>query len=445
MRPVCFMIMPYGERDTNVTADVGPPKVDFDALWSDVYEPVIQALGYQPVRADQDLGAVIIKDMIERLTLADLVLADITIANANVYYEVGVRHASAASGCVLLSAKWSKPVFDLAQIRHLQFALPSKKLTEPEAETLRKELVDAIGSHKNAPSPIYDLMPGYPPPKMSGASSFEQLVKSITDFQGQLKAARSIANKDEKKAKVRQLVLDYISSGTIISSLALELLPVVRDAAGWPDVLEYIARLPKELRDTPFVQEQYALAVSKTGNDQEAIAALRSLIDLRGESSERRGLLGGRFKKMYNKAVAAGQDDEAAQYLDEAIDHYTRGMYLDLNDFYSPSNLSRLLRTRGAEGDEQLAVTAAEVTRAGCERKLKLDPDDPWVGQTLLGQAADAQDLPTVKKLVSDIKRKRYPNWQIDTTGADLKMSISFIRDPDLRAQFEAALAPLNA
>ena len=35
----------------------------------------------------------IIRDMIERLALSDMVLADVSIPNANVFYEVGVRHA----------------------------------------------------------------------------------------------------------------------------------------------------------------------------------------------------------------------------------------------------------------------------------------------------------------------------------------------------------------
>jgi hypothetical protein len=58
------------------------------------------------VRADQDTGALIITQMIERLYFADLVLADMTIPNGNVYYEVGVRHAAKEIGCVLLAADW---------------------------------------------------------------------------------------------------------------------------------------------------------------------------------------------------------------------------------------------------------------------------------------------------------------------------------------------------
>ena len=98
------MIMPYGRRPTQAEAGHGPAEIDFNALWDRGYVPVIQALGYHPVRADQDTGALVITQMLERLYFADLVLADMTIANVNVYYEVGIRHAAKEKGCVLLAA-----------------------------------------------------------------------------------------------------------------------------------------------------------------------------------------------------------------------------------------------------------------------------------------------------------------------------------------------------
>ena len=114
------MIMPYGKKATQ--ADQGVAAVDFDALWDRAYAPVIKQLGYDPVRADQDQGVLIITQMIERLYFADLVLAEVTIPNGNVYYEVGVRHAAREKGCVLLAADWSKQLFDVAQMRTIRLS-----------------------------------------------------------------------------------------------------------------------------------------------------------------------------------------------------------------------------------------------------------------------------------------------------------------------------------
>ena len=86
--------MPYGRRATQAEAGRGPAEIDFNALWDRGYVPTIKALGYEPVRADQDTGGLIVSQMLERLYFADLVLADMTIPNGNVYYEVGIRHAA---------------------------------------------------------------------------------------------------------------------------------------------------------------------------------------------------------------------------------------------------------------------------------------------------------------------------------------------------------------
>jgi hypothetical protein len=122
-RPLCFMIMPYGRKATQAEAGHGPTEIDFNALWGCGYVPVIKALGYEPVRADQDTGALIISQMLERLYFADLVLADMTIPNGNVYYEVGIRHAAKETGCALFAADWSRRLFDVAQMRTITYPL----------------------------------------------------------------------------------------------------------------------------------------------------------------------------------------------------------------------------------------------------------------------------------------------------------------------------------
>ena len=144
--PVCFMIMPYGRKDTQVEAGRGPAEIDFNALWDHGYVPVIKALGYEPVRADQDSGGLIIGQMLERLYFADLVLADMTIPNGNVYYEVGIRHASKKTGCVLLAADWSKQLFDVVQMRTIRYPLAEGNVLEATASAFQDAIKGGIRS-----------------------------------------------------------------------------------------------------------------------------------------------------------------------------------------------------------------------------------------------------------------------------------------------------------
>ncbi len=96
-RPICFMIMPYSTKPTGAPPGA-PDKVNFDRLWEGALRPAIDQAGYEPVRANEDIGALIINEMIERLAISDLVLADVSIPNGNVYYEVGIRHAAKRQG-----------------------------------------------------------------------------------------------------------------------------------------------------------------------------------------------------------------------------------------------------------------------------------------------------------------------------------------------------------
>ena len=112
LKKIAFVAMPFRKKATGLPPGKGPSIVDFDALWEKAIFPALSDLDYLPIRADNQTGSVIIKDMLNQLVHADLVIADISIANANVYYETGVRHAARRHGCILISAEWASPLFD---------------------------------------------------------------------------------------------------------------------------------------------------------------------------------------------------------------------------------------------------------------------------------------------------------------------------------------------
>jgi hypothetical protein len=103
LRPIAFMVMPFRKRTVTNAPEGDPKEVDFDALWDRAFRPALEQLGYLAVRADMESGSLIIKDMLERLAFADLVLADLTLPNGNVYYEIGIRHVAKKTNCVLIS------------------------------------------------------------------------------------------------------------------------------------------------------------------------------------------------------------------------------------------------------------------------------------------------------------------------------------------------------
>jgi hypothetical protein len=72
------------------------------------------------------------------------VLADVSIPNGNVYYEVGIRHAAQRQGCVMTAATWSKPLFDIDQMRQIRYPLPNESISVETAAEIINIIETAI-------------------------------------------------------------------------------------------------------------------------------------------------------------------------------------------------------------------------------------------------------------------------------------------------------------
>src|SRR4051812_19513123 len=191
-RPICFMIMPYGMKPTSARdGGEAPDRVDFDHLWEAALRPAISNAGYEPVRANEDVGALIITEMIERLAISDLVLADVSIPNGNVYYEVGIRHAAQRQGCIMTSASWAKPLFDIDQMRQIRYPLPTQSISDEVAAEIIGIVESAIPAMSSGESPFYQVFPKYPELEPSRSTAFRKSLEELSRFQAEIIAARS--------------------------------------------------------------------------------------------------------------------------------------------------------------------------------------------------------------------------------------------------------------
>jgi len=88
-----FVAMPFG----NKPGPDGEP-VDFNRVYHELIRPALEAANLSPLRADKEERAGDIRtDMFQELLLADLVVADLTIDNPNVWYALGVALAESCS------------------------------------------------------------------------------------------------------------------------------------------------------------------------------------------------------------------------------------------------------------------------------------------------------------------------------------------------------------
>lgn len=436
-RPVCFVVMPFGERQVAVPSPDAPAKLNFDALWDKALRPALEDLGYLAIRADIEMGTVIVKDMLERLALAELVLADMTLPNGNVYYEVGLRHVAKQTHCVLIAAEWSNQLFDVDQIRTQRYPLSDGTVPDEQAEVIRKQLVQVIPKVKDALTPFYELVRS-----KKESTVFREQIETISVFQAEVRAVRLGEDMTGRKTKVAELVSTFKGSSLDLPEVAFELLTLVRDILGWEALVDYVETLPRILRERPFTKEQVLLAKSKIGDHQMAIEGLKELVKLEGEAPERSGLMGGRYKRLWraarDKRLESGETEpglEECGYLDAAIEHYTRGMQLDLNAYYCASNLPALLGMRESDGDAvEAAFLDKHIVRA-TTRAIERGEDDGWAKPTLLGAAFRAQDVALVRKLAIEVARQGPAAWELESTLDDIDDTIEHIKEGDSKAQ----------
>lgn len=436
---VCFMVMPFGKKLTKAGTDTVPAEIDFDLLWDKVYRPMIlEDLQFTPIRADQDAGSLIIQSMIERLVISDLVIADMTLPNGNVYYEVGVRHAAQRLGCVLVAADWSRPLFDVGQMRRVTFPLTEGSISDETAAALRKGLVAGVKALIEHTGPVFQALPGYPDHiEKEQLESFREVAGELADFQAKVGVARGLP-RETAAGVITTLIEQYKGYAMAAPSMALDLVHLLRDGLNLNQGLEFINGLPKRVRQLPAIREQRALMLAKSGQPTQAIVELEALIRSEGDTSERSGLLGGRYKALYDQCF---EEEEKVSFLSKAIAGYERAMALDLNDYFPSSNLPRLYRARKLEGDEQKASAAANLAQVACARAHKRNPGDPWVALTRLGAAFDAGDVASADKLLAELREAPPSPFHLKSTLPDLRRSLLQNDDPQTSGALAARLA----
>ena len=162
--PLCFVLMPFGQKP-----DVGGAMIDFDAVYKTLIRPAIEAAGMIPIRADEEqTGGIIHRAMFERLILCEFAVADLTTANANVFYEVGVRHAVRPGAPCSVFAEGSRLPFDLGLLRAVPYKLSANGVPDRVDETVQafagrlRAIRESIRLNPKAASdsPVFTLVEG---------------------------------------------------------------------------------------------------------------------------------------------------------------------------------------------------------------------------------------------------------------------------------------------
>jgi tetratricopeptide (TPR) repeat protein len=414
--PLCFVLMPFGKKSSNAGL-----MIDFDAIYQDLIAPAINESELATLRADEEMtGGIIHKPMFERLILCEYTVADLTTANANVFYELGVRHAVRPWSTVLLFAKDSGQLpFDVAPLRAMAYQLTAEGKTADVGIT-KMELVKRLKEAKEAQSsaidsPIFQLVEGFPEIDHTKTDVFRDRVQYSAKIKEQIAASRN-----QGKAALLNLEKQLGDINNLESGVVIDLFLSYRAVKAWAEMVSSVKKMSPALANTVMVQEQLALALNRDKKGEEAEKVLLDLLKRRGPSSETFGILGRVYKDRWETSYKDGDELLAAGLLDQAIEAYVHGFEADWRDAYPGVNAVTLMELK--EPPDPRRTKIIPVVEYAVDRRIATGKPDYWDYATRLELAVLAKDKDTAMKSVSSALALLREPWEAETTIRNLRL-----------------------
>jgi len=384
MKPRVFVVMPFGTRTSDTGGEVPRPEaqVDFDRVYDLLLKPAIELAGCEPFRADEEQGAGDIRtDMFFELVTADFVLADVSVFNPNVFYELGVRHGVTPRGTILVSGGWRPAPFDIAPDRRFSYdgrlfevkegtPEPEKKLLHAEARRLGEELARIIASDRErTSSPVFGALPGLKPADWNGienarARYFNVVIDEMT-------RRVQVARADGLPGDIMTLAAEA-PTRFHEKRLLLEAARGLMDLRRFDAAREQLDALLRLDPDNVTAKVRLAMALNRLGRSREAEMMLRDIAAQAPSDTDVLSALGRVYKDLWRKQWEHLPEPEARQraalrgyaLAARAAAYYGAAFLRNLNDHQSGVNAMGMValcdQLGRLDGEELTVVRQAE-------------------------------------------------------------------------------------
>jgi hypothetical protein len=325
-----FIVRPFGIKN----------EIDFDAVEKELIAPALRDAGFTGGTTIDILRAGNIRiDMFQRLLTADLVICDLSIHNANVFYELGIRHALRDKRTFLLRSDTDKFPFDLQTDRYFTY----DRMKPSDSLPL---LVAALRQTKNSEeqdSPVFRLLPGL---KAQDRSRFLAVPLDFREEVERAAAARELGDLDLLGVEAQGF--EWESEGLRLVGRAQFNLKVFEGArATWEAILK------PEQSDLE-ANTQLGTIYQRLGDLTRSDQALKRVLSRTGlepnDRAEAHSLLGRNAKIRWTNDWKGGASLPERQrqalespHLDESLEAYEGAFDQDLNHFYSGLNAMAML------------------------------------------------------------------------------------------------------
>lgn len=445
-QPMCFVAMPFGKK-----SPVGKqkPLIDFDLIYEQVRQAVSDT-GFDCVRADfEAAGGFIHRPMYERLLVAEYVIADLTLANPNVAYEVGVRHGSRSKATILICAQEfvGQLPFDLKPLRVFSYSLNQDgNLSDLEAEKLKQVLSQllkqAVRGELPPDNPILQVTEVETAGRIQHEKTdvFLKRMRYASGLGERIDAAMGLADRAEAIELLQAIEQEVLRATQVVVQLHSALISLYlsyREKKAYSHMVALYDKLPRELQRTPVAIEQLALALNRlaeasadTGDMAKARQLRREALHRLGEleenkwTSETYGIAGRIYKGQAEAEQHAGNSKAAAGALERAIETYQNGFRFDPRDYYPGVNAVSLKLRRGTTKDLEELATLVPVVRFSVDRAPapQQEMEHYWQQATKLELACAVRDWGGARKLLPGLLAIGAEDWMRETTIKNLRI-----------------------
>jgi len=411
--PLCLIIMPYG-RKKDSTGQV----VDFETVYRRLIVPAVEAAGLQPVRADEErTGCIMQPEALERLKLCEFAVADLTTADARVFYELGVRQAVHPTETALLYAAGGAQLpVDAHLLEAVAYRISPHGLPVHEAR-YRNGISERLKSIRDASSRsrVHAMMQNNPEDRKAAGEALRARLGNAALIKRRLSEAAAHGTAAVREVEALIGNMEEADSGVVI-----ELFLCYRAVKGWDEMVELSRRMPAALAGTVLVQEQLGLALNWAGRGEEAEQVLRRLISRHGPNSESYGILGRILKDRWERAQENGEAALSKELLQQAAAAYLKGFESDWRNTYPGVNAVTLMELKQPADPRRREILP--VVHYAVEQRIRSGAADYWDYATLLELAAlSCDEAKGVDALARSLARVR-ESWEPETTARDLRL-----------------------
>jgi tetratricopeptide (TPR) repeat protein len=345
VRPHAFVVMPFGKKKGGDGS-----LYDFNAIYKTLIMPALEEAGFEPFRADEETtSGDILTDMFQELLLADLCICDLSIDNANVYYELGIRHAFRKRGVVHIQAGRAYMPFDIFNVRTLPYHITPEGVPDPafiknDIQAIARMTRDTWASDREAiHSPIFNLLTGLKEPERKALRT--PLATGFWREYNEWKERVTVAQRQKRIGDIL-LLTEEIQNPLIkeeaIGEAGKALANMGRNELA---LVQYRKGLEVNAGNLIFRREE-AFHLNRLGRVDEAIVKIENLLNDFPNDSEAISYLGRIYKEMWTDSWKRISDKtkrmksafDSYHWLIKAANIYMKGFHIDLNNYYPGVN-----------------------------------------------------------------------------------------------------------